>query len=148
MRTPYYGKFDVKLSAHIQRTTARAAAHNSKTCPYCLKKMRAPRNVKVSEIGDLYPTNDHVVPRSKGGSITVVVCSGCNNRKGDMMPDDFLELLSGCQRTSARIAMIGALIKEAKIEEAKTVGAFSATAFAEAMKHANKKRCKAPAAVA
>jgi hypothetical protein len=34
----------------------------------------------------LYPTRDHVHPKSQGGQITVICCRTCNNIKGDMLP--------------------------------------------------------------
>ncbi len=81
-------------------------------------------------------SQDHVIPLSHGGTITVVVCVACNNRKGDMPPDVFLQTLQGCQYTSARIAMISAVKKEARIEEMKIKGQFSTSAFDEAFRAA------------
>lgn len=77
-----------------------------KSCPYCGCIMR------IKGSGLEMPTRDHVLPLSKGGTAILIVCYGCNNRKGDIMPDLFLETLRGCRRTIARIAMIGALRKE------------------------------------
>jgi len=51
------------------------------TCQYCFEVMGA---------GEL--TLDHVMPRSRGGASTwenlVACCRGCNNRKGDRLPDE------------------------------------------------------------
>lgn len=44
------------------------------------------------DIGDphLMPTRDHhPVPRSRKGTRTIICCALCNNRKGDMMPDEW-----------------------------------------------------------
>lgn len=35
----------------------------------------------------LHPTRDHVLPRSRGGTRTVICCATCNGIKGDMLPD-------------------------------------------------------------
>lgn len=106
--------------------------HNGKKCPYCGYIMHTPSDF-------LYPTRDHVVPKSKGGSAILVVCYACNNAKGDMMPDEFLERLSGCRRTLARLAMIGALREALEDIETKQVAAsytvpspFASTAIADA----------------
>lgn len=82
------------------------ASANGKSCPYCGRLMRidGPRSV--------WPTRDHVLPLSKQGTAILIVCWDCNHRKGDIMPDVFLETLNGCRRTLARIAMIGALKQE------------------------------------
>lgn len=50
-------------------------------CAYCGRKMV--RNTET------HPTRDHVIPRSKGGRITVLCCLTCNQIKGDMMPDEW-----------------------------------------------------------
>lgn len=81
-------------------------------CPYCGRIMRARHP-------HLKPTRDHVLPRSKGGTAILFVCWRCNNEKGDTMPDVYLERLSGCRRTIARLAMIGAL-QIALAEDAET----------------------------
>ncbi len=51
------------------------------TCQYCCREFGA---------GDL--TLDHVVPRSRGGNNTwenlVACCLRCNNRKGDLLPQE------------------------------------------------------------
>lgn len=52
-------------------------------CPYCERRMIA---------GSLtHPTKDHVVPKSKGGKLTVLACFQCNQIKSDMMPDQWEE---------------------------------------------------------
>lgn len=35
------------------------------------------------------PTRDHVLPRSRGGRVTVPACWTCNNIKGDMTPQQW-----------------------------------------------------------
>lgn len=71
-------------------------------CPYCREKMH----------GSKHPTRDHVLPISKGGTAIIIACWECNHRKDDIMPDVFLETLSGCDRTRARLLMIGSLRHE------------------------------------
>jgi hypothetical protein len=34
----------------------------------------------------LHPTRDHVLPRSRGGTRTIICCATCNGIKGDMLP--------------------------------------------------------------
>jgi hypothetical protein len=128
----YVGVFD----ATVSRASRWARKFHGEKCPYCLRKMRAPRGVKVTSIGDLYPSEDHVVPLSRGGQVTITVCVGCNGKKGDMMPDEFLETLQGCQRTSARLAMIPALRREVEIERLKEALPWSNSAIAYAFSRA------------
>lgn len=92
---------DRRLALNAERASA-----DGKDCPYCGRKMRmeGPRG--------LWPTQDHVVPKSKQGTALLVVCYDCNHRKADIMPDVFLETLKGCRRTLARIAIITALKEE------------------------------------
>jgi 5-methylcytosine-specific restriction endonuclease McrA len=79
---------------------------DGKPCPYCGNIMR------LNGAREEQPTRDHVLPLSKQGTAILIVCYGCNNRKGDIMPDQFLETLRGCQRTIARLAIITALKEE------------------------------------
>lgn len=60
-----------------QRTYLR---FHGKPCCYCKRQMD-----RFSE--RLYPTRDHVFPRSKGGNVTVVCCWTCNGIKGNMLPE-------------------------------------------------------------
>jgi hypothetical protein len=41
----------------------------------------------------LHPTRDHIVPHRLGGRKTVVVCYDCNNRKGGLLPGEWLWVL-------------------------------------------------------
>lgn len=59
---------------------ARAAEFISKPCPYC----GVPMTMPTGEEGRAPRTSeslDHIVPRSKGGRETVVVCVACNHDK-------------------------------------------------------------------
>lgn len=47
-----------------------------KPCYWCNRRMDKGRG--------LWPTRDHVVPRSQGGTVTVWACEGCNSVRGDM----------------------------------------------------------------
>lgn len=60
-------------------------------CPYCLRTLeqRFTQGRPVST----FPTRDHVVPKSLGGRITIICCVRCNNQKGDMMPDEWLDCI-------------------------------------------------------
>jgi len=53
---------------------------NGKPCTYCARPMSM-------ESAALYPTKDHVEPRSRGGKITVWACYTCNHVKRDMSVD-------------------------------------------------------------
>jgi hypothetical protein len=59
-------------------------------CAYCERPMTK---------GQLRPTLDHVIPRRSGGrselSNYVAACRWCNNRKGCMSLEEFLEYLPG-----------------------------------------------------
>lgn len=50
---------------------------DGKPCTYCARAM-------TISLGALYPTRDHVEPRSLGGKITVWACYTCNHVKRDM----------------------------------------------------------------
>lgn len=49
-------------------------------CPYCRRQMDR-------SSFDLQPTRDHVIPRSRNGTIQIICCQKCNGVKADMMPD-------------------------------------------------------------
>lgn len=88
-------KHTIKLASYLRTFV-------DKDCPYCGGVMSdGPRGSS--------PTRDHVVPRSAGGRAILICCWTCNHRKGDMMPDDFLDTLAGCRRTIALIHMVRAL---------------------------------------
>lgn len=52
---------------------------------------------KTNTFPQNYPTFDHYMPIAKGGSLgpenLVVSCACCNNKKGNMHPIDFFELI-------------------------------------------------------
>ena len=55
-------------------------------CSYCNEQL-GPRSA----------TLDHIIPKSKGGhgvKNLVVACHGCNNAKGDMMPEEWAAVLA------------------------------------------------------
>lgn len=61
----------------------RTHLQHGKPCPYCKRPMDV-------EDYHLQPTRDHhPVPRSRGGSRIIICCMLCNNRKGDMTPDEW-----------------------------------------------------------
>lgn len=103
--------------------------HHGKPCPYCGDKMDKHGDTHTS-----LPSRDHVIPRSKGGKITIAVCGRCNNEKRDMMPDEYIATLSGCRRTKTLIAIIGVLIPAAAAEELQFKESFSTTAMEDAFK--------------
>lgn len=47
-------------------------------CPYCAKIMDGRRPTHAT-----FPTADHVIPQSLGGTRTILVCRRCNMDKGD-----------------------------------------------------------------
>lgn len=58
-------------------------------CPYCGAIMAfCPKN--------RCPTRDHVKPRARGNSKTIVVCAQCNHDKGQLMPGEWYLLLLWC----------------------------------------------------
>lgn len=59
----------------------RAQQHGN-PCTYCARPMSI-------EVGELYPTEDHVEPQSRGGKITVWACYTCNHVKRDMTVDEW-----------------------------------------------------------
>lgn len=85
-------------------------SHHGQRCPYCGFIMIAKGH--ALDRGMRYPTRDHVVPKCDGGTAVLIVCAACNNEKGNMPPDLFLERRTGCRRTLARLAMVKALRKE------------------------------------
>ena len=57
--------------------------HSGRECPYC----RRPMDLQVP---GLEPTRDHhPIPRSRGGTKTIICCYTCNNIKGDMSAPDW-----------------------------------------------------------
>lgn len=65
---------------------------HGKPCPYCGQIMRV-RSKKPTRYPD-FPTRDHVVPHSvMPGMGTLMVCSKCNNDKGDLFLDEWAEHL-------------------------------------------------------
>jgi hypothetical protein len=66
----------------------RLTHYRGESCPWCTVTMStaSPRTS---------PTREHLVPRVRGGHVgpTVIVCSKCNNDKGDVHLDGWLGLL-------------------------------------------------------
>lgn len=60
---------------------------NAKPCPYCGDPMNGSRYSRKS------PTKDHVNPKALGGGPTITVCAECNNLKGRMPLEDWLEFI-------------------------------------------------------
>lgn len=58
---------------------------HGKYCAYCKREM-----VLYSPT---HPTSDHVVPRSKGGTRTILACKTCNGMKGNMMPNEWQKFM-------------------------------------------------------
>jgi hypothetical protein len=58
------------------------AEQDGRPCCYCARAMSL-------RIGALYPTLDHVEPRSKGGRITVWSCQTCNAVKRNMTEEQW-----------------------------------------------------------
>lgn len=54
--------------------------HHGKSCPYCQRPMHR---------GDhrLLPTQDHVIPKARGGQEKIICCQTCNGIKADLMPN-------------------------------------------------------------
>lgn len=56
-------------------------------CPYCGRIMGFIGNPK------LWPTKDHLVPKSRGGVAKILVCNSCNISKKDLRLHEWLERL-------------------------------------------------------
>lgn len=54
-------------------------SHHGRKCFWCQRIMQSGSRF-------LKPTRDHVIPKSRGGTKTVICCLSCNNLKGDMPP--------------------------------------------------------------
>lgn len=61
-------------------------------CTYCNKRLTLKRKHHVDKV-----TVDHYIPLAKGGfddfHNKVAACLKCNNRKADLMPEEFMEVL-------------------------------------------------------
>lgn len=114
-----------------EKTSPQMRPYHGVPCPYCGIKMVAPKHGVIT---DLYPSKDHVIPASQGGYAILIACRGCNTKKGDMDPYEFLETIPGKQRAIAREAIAETLrgtIFAASLMEAKN---FSTTAMEEAFR--------------
>lgn len=54
-------------------------SYHGKPCFWCKRQM-------LMESASLQPTRDHLIPRSRGGTVIRITCLACNNLKGDMPP--------------------------------------------------------------
>lgn len=68
---------------------------HKKRCFYCNIVVRVLRKKRAPHPRDM-ATEDHLVPKSKGGSDLldnlVLACNECNNQRGDMPAESFLRL--------------------------------------------------------
>jgi 5-methylcytosine-specific restriction endonuclease McrA len=62
--------------------------YQGRPCPYCGERLVASRSDSR-----LFPTKDHLNPRALGGGPWIIVCRGCNNRKGCMPLEEWLALM-------------------------------------------------------
>lgn len=60
-----------------------------KPCTYCRRLVVGRRSASM-----LAATMDHVIPKSRGGTKTVLACRQCNSLKRDMMPDEWEAFMS------------------------------------------------------
>ena len=78
----------MSFAAPVSEARAALIAAEGRPCPYCGAAMRDVRP----------PTRDHILARSRGGGDGAVniaiVCSPCNNDKGDKTLDEFAAALS------------------------------------------------------
>ena len=59
--------------------------HNRKPkCYWCRREMNKPTSP-----GGLAATKDHVLSKSRGGTLKVDACRACNQLKGDMLPTEW-----------------------------------------------------------
>jgi hypothetical protein len=79
---------------------------HGKPCPYCGRTMGGKRGAALR----LYPTIDHIVPKSRGGGgrsdNKVFVCVQCNQDKGDKSIETWLdELVEFCDPRAKFVAV-------------------------------------------
>jgi len=83
-----------KEGSKTQKILRKLFERDGKRCIYCLRDV----HLRIYALLP-YATIDHFVPRSKGGKDNidnyVVACADCNQKKADMMPDEFMRLLWG-----------------------------------------------------
>lgn len=89
MPTAENGKQDAKPSPKVRKKWKSSIWNRQhRKCHYCQCALSFGK-----------ATLDHVTPKSKGGpwkkSNMVVACKPCNNRRGDMDYEDFMQLVKG-----------------------------------------------------
>jgi 5-methylcytosine-specific restriction endonuclease McrA len=79
-------RVQVRLRSKLKR-------HAGRSCPYCLVTMDKGGPIQNR------PTRDHMIPLSRGGMNVVtnitIVCHGCNQEKGALLPDEFVAWRNG-----------------------------------------------------
>lgn len=65
-----------------------AKTRRARCCTYCHRTLTDPMKG-----GSTAATRDHVAPKSAGGWRTVRCCRACNEVKGNMMPDQWVEFM-------------------------------------------------------
>lgn len=83
--------------------------HDGKPCPYCGEQLKAFKT-RAGRLGRRHPTADHVFPKSKGGTVKIIVCRECNELKRNMTPDQWLVWLT--RNKPHRVKVVRDLIKE------------------------------------
>jgi 5-methylcytosine-specific restriction endonuclease McrA len=75
------------------RTRGKLKRHAGRSCPYCHASMDKGGPILTR------PTRDHMIPLSRGGMNVVtnitIVCHGCNQEKGALLPDEFVAWRTG-----------------------------------------------------
>jgi 5-methylcytosine-specific restriction endonuclease McrA len=99
-----------KVPAVTQIVDRALIAALGKPCPYCGDIMGQPDP-------NLAPTKDHILPRSRGGTLQpancLIVCRGCNGEKADRTLDEFATWLRG--RDDERYARVMHLLSTAAV---------------------------------
>jgi hypothetical protein len=85
---------------------SKRSKQHGKPCPYCGRTMGGKRGAALR----LYPTIDHIVPKSRGGGgrsdNKVFVCVQCNQDKGDKSIETWLdELVEFCDPRAKFVAV-------------------------------------------
>lgn len=87
-------KFEIEYRAYLR--TRAGEAQNWKCC-YCGVECITEKNSKRSA------TLEHILPRSQGGEDTyensAMACAGCNNSRGNMCYEDFMEKMKSGEIT-------------------------------------------------
>jgi hypothetical protein len=67
---------------------------NQLLCTYCEQRTHRSAGIPTRQADNLLRTRDHVKPMWAGGTLKVVCCRKCNNDKGGLFLEQWLEVLA------------------------------------------------------